>query len=275
MPTVEIPGESGRAPGASSGAPHVVRATGGLRLRSGPSREAPVVGGLADGAVVRVTARTGAWARLDGGYAHADFLRPLEREQGGGEALAAFTVDAVAAMFPFTPRGNIARNLPSVLDGLRHAGLADRPMGLMALATIRAESEGFVPVSEGRSRFNTRATPFDLYDAGTRIGRRLGNTEPGDGARFRGRGYVQLTGRFNYTRIGGQIGMDLVAEPERANEPETAGRILAQFLKNQESGIRAALAGDDLRRARRLVNGGSHGLGRFRDAFRRGERAVA
>jgi len=54
----------------------------------------------------------------------------------------------------------------------------------MALATIRAETEGFVPISEGVSRFNTADTPFDLYDAGTTIGQRLGNIHVGDGPAF-------------------------------------------------------------------------------------------
>jgi predicted chitinase len=99
---------------------------------------------------------------------------------------------------------------------------------------------------------------------------RLGNTQSGDGARFKGRGYVQLTGRFNYTRISAQIGIDLVASPSLANDPATAGAIIAQFLKNAEGPVRTALASNDLKRARRLVNGGSHGLDRFRDAYERG-----
>ena len=79
---------------------------------------------------------------------------------------------------------------------------------------------------------------------------------------------------FNYTRIGPQIGVDLVAAPEMANDPTTAGLILAQFLKNVETKVRAALADGNLRLARKLVNGGSHGLDRFEDAFERGQRAL-
>jgi predicted chitinase len=85
---------------------------------------------------------------------------------------------------------------------------------------------------------------------------------------------VQLTGRANYTRVGEQIGIDLTTNPDRANDPTIAGLILAQFLKNKESGIRAALSRRDLSRARKLVNGGSHGLERFVDAFERGERLL-
>jgi hypothetical protein len=186
------------------------------------------------------------------------------------DVLGFCTPDIVARMFPATPRGNIAANLPFVLAGLRAKGLTDRPMALMALATIRAETEGFVPISEGRSRFNTRNSPFDLYDGRAD----LGNTRPGDGPRLKGRGYVQLTGRANYTTIGPKVGVDLVANPDRANDPTTAGLILAQFLKDKEQRIRAAIQQGDLRAARRRVIVGSHGLDRFTDAFRRGERVI-
>lgn len=179
-------------------------------------------------------------------------------------------INCVSKMFPSTPRSNINTNLPFVLDGLRAERLTDREMLNMALSTIRAETSSFRPVSEGRSHFNTRSTLFDLYE-----GRRdLGNTQTGDGARFMGRGYVQLTGRRNYQRIGTQIGSNLIDTPDLANDPATAGRILARFLRNQDATIRAALSQDDLAAARKAVNGGSHGLSDFTDAYRRGERCL-
>lgn len=183
------------------------------------------------------------------------------------------SVEVVGQMFPATPRRNIQANLPHVLQSLVDADLVDRLMVLMALATIRAETEGFVPINEFRSRFNTSpgGQPFDLYDNR----RDLGNQGPPDGERFRGRGFIQLTGRSNYTRIGEKLGIDLVAAPERANEPDVAAAVLAAFLADKEQAIKTALAEDDLRQARRLVNGGSHGLARFSDAFRRGEALIA
>ena len=190
------------------------------------------------------------------------------------DILATVTDVKVKKMFPHTPIAPIKTNLPHVLNGLRHFGLTDKAMVLMALATIRAETEGFVPISEGKSRFNTDKAPFDLYEPGTSAGNRLGNTKAGDGARFKGRGYVQLTGRDNYTRIGTQLGVDLAANPDKANDPATAGLILAKFLKNKEAQVRAALAAKDLKQARKLVNGGSHGFDRFSDAFSLGEAAL-
>ncbi|MBL8663876.1 MAG: hypothetical protein JNM29_13660 [Candidatus Odyssella sp.] len=173
-------------------------------------------------------------------------------------------------MCPQTPRANIAANLPHVIAGLGEFALLDRPMFLMSVATILVETGVFKPIDEFVSKFNTApgGPPFALYDGRTDIG----NTQPGDGARFKGRGYVQLTGRANYRDIGARLGIALEASPEVANDPVQAGRIMAAFLKRAESKIRNALARGDLAGARKLVNGGSHGLAAFVEAFRRGER---
>jgi putative chitinase len=183
----------------------------------------------------------------------------------------AVTADVVGRMFPSTPLDNIKAHLPVVLEGLVSASLHERPMVLMALATIRAETEGFVPISEGPSRYNSSPGGhlFDLYDHRAD----LGNQGPPDGERFRGRGFVQLTGRANYARHGRAIGLGsrLVREPELANEPKIAADLLASFLKARERPIKEALLVRDLRTARRLVNGGAHGLDRFADCYERGE----
>jgi putative chitinase len=187
-------------------------------------------------------------------------------------AIPSISVQVVSQMFPVSPIGNIKANLPSVLDALVSAKLPDRAMVLMALGTIRAETESFQPISEGQSRFNTSPSgpPFDLYDNR----QDLGNTGAPDGANFRGRGFVQLTGRANYTRYASEISMDLVNNPELANDPHVAATLLARFLGNREARIREALAANDLATARRLVNGGSNGLDRFTDAFNRGLRLI-
>lgn len=65
-------------------------------------------------------------------------------------------------------------------------------------------------------------------------GRRdLDNTQPGDGFRFRGRGYVQITGRVNYRDWSQRLGMDLLADPDRvANDPSLAAKILVQGMRD-------------------------------------------
>ena len=196
-------------------------------------------------------------------------------EEGQAPSVAGgFTMDVVSKMFPHTRLDNIKANLPFVLNALAARNMDDKPMTLMALATIRAETEGFVPISEGQSRYNTSpgGRPFDLYDNR----RDLGNEGPDDGERFKGRGFIQLTGRANYRTHGQAIGLDdqLLNNPDLANDPETASKLLASFLYGKERSIKEALLENDLKRARRLVNGGSHGLDRFEDAFRRGQEAI-
>jgi putative chitinase len=77
------------------------------------------------------------------------------------------------------------------------------------------------PIDEygGTDYFNQR------YGPQTAVGKQLGNTEAGDGARFHGRGYVQLTGRTNYARAGKQVGADLLGDPDQAKNPPIAWRI--------------------------------------------------
>ncbi|WP_326533067.1 C1 family peptidase [Pseudorhodoferax sp.] len=176
-------------------------------------------------------------------------------------------VGDVSRLFPATRPANIARYLPYVEAALGAADLTDTAMVIGALGTIRAETEGFVPIAELPSKYNTPpgGAPFSLYD--TR--KDIGNGAPGDGERYRGRGFVQLTGKANYATYGKRIAIDLVGFPDRANAPEVAAVILAQFLADKATKFRAAVAAGDLRAARRLVNGGSHGLESFSDVFRR------
>lgn len=170
---------------------------------------------------------------------------------------------SVRRLFPATKPSNIARYLPYVCAALSALELTDRPMILGALGTIRAESEGFLPISEYPSQFNTKPglPPFSAYDG------RLGNNTPGDGARYRGRGFVQLTGKANYKTYSARIGIDLVGNPDWANAPEVASLLLASYLADHADAMRKSLAAGNHAAARKLVNGGSHGLDRFKSVF--------
>jgi putative chitinase len=182
------------------------------------------------------------------------------------------TPEIASKMVPGAPLGNIKNNLPIVVQALKNFGLTFPRIVLAAIATIRVEAGRFQPINEVISRFSTSPAgkPFDLYD----FRRDLGNTELGDGARYKGRGFVQLAGRANYNRFGKELGVDLESQPELANEPKIAAELLAAALKEHQTPIEQALAAGDFASARRAVNGRTHGLGEFTQSYQTGARLL-
>lgn len=90
-------------------------------------------------------------------------------------------------------------------------------------------------------------------------GRRdLGNTEPGDGSRYRGRGPIQITGRANYRRFGRRIGIDLERHPELAAIPSIGLHLALEYWKDRRLNVPAD--NDDVRAITLLINGGTNGL---------------
>ena len=185
----------------------------------------------------------------------------------GPDITGSVTVDKVMQMLPDTSRANVIRHLPDVLAALKACALGDRWMILMVLGTIYVETGQFAPIPEGISRYNTSpgGEPFDLYDDRTD----LGNEGPPDGATYKGRGFVQVTGRANYAKYS-VPGEDLVADPDLALNSVVASRILATYMKDRELAIRVASAEGNLADLRRLVNGGTNGLDTFSEAYCRG-----
>lgn len=153
-----------------------------------------------------------------------------------------FTAPQITALFPKArPQDRAA-----LLDGrdtLAAAGLLDPGHRLhVFLAQIGHESAGLTRCVESLvysrpetlmavwpSRFPSRAAALPFVRNPVALAERvyggrkdLGNSEAGDGARFIGRGWLQITGRANYRDIGRKIGIDLEATPERAAEPAIA-----------------------------------------------------
>ncbi|SEN10379.1 putative chitinase [Luteibacter sp. UNCMF331Sha3.1] len=85
---------------------------------------------------------------------------------------------------------------------------------------------------------------------------RMGNDQPGDGYKYRGRGYIQITGHDNYQAVGDALGMDLVNHPELAATPEGATRTTLKFWQDNMP----ADAREDVRRATHVINKGDVGL---------------
>ena len=76
---------------------------------------------------------------------------------------------------------------------------------------------------------------FKKYDPrfAPRKAKILGNTQPGDGAKYKGRGYIQLTGRDNYKKAGEALGLPLEKHPELVEKPEIAAQVAVWFWKNR------------------------------------------
>ncbi|HVQ35949.1 MAG TPA: peptidoglycan-binding protein [Pyrinomonadaceae bacterium] len=86
----------------------------------------------------------------------------------------------------------------------------------------------------------------------------LGNTQPGDGKRYKGRGPIQLTGRANYQRYGGLLGLDLINNPTVAATKEVGFRVAGQFWKL--NGLNPLADQQDFKQITKRINGGYNGL---------------
>jgi len=142
---------------------------------------------------------------------------------------------------------------PLVLQALDQQGINTLPAQIAAAATIQVEvGKRWQPIRElGSNNYFTR-----MYE-----GRQdLGNTEPGDGARYCGRGYIQITGRANYREFG------LEDSPEDALGEGVAAGVLALYFRRRKI-PRLAAAGEWIR-VRKAVNGGTNGLQTFLAAVR-------
>jgi putative chitinase len=162
------------------------------------------------------------------------------------------------------------------------------------LAHVYVESAGFTRLTENLnysskrltevwpSRFPTikSAEPYagnPVALAEKVYGGRLGNNLPGDGGKYLGRGFIQLTGKSNYKAAGDALGIDLVTKPEMVATHMIAAKTAAWFwdsrgcnqivdadrgevkLANIEANLNKNEA-DDVLQARKVVNGGTNGL---------------
>jgi putative chitinase len=131
------------------------------------------------------------------------------------------------------------------------------------LAQIAHESDGLSTTEE--------------YASGAAYeGRRdLGNTERGDGKRFKGRGLIQLTGRDNYRKYGARIGIDLIADPDKAADPATSLVLALEYWKHTRGGLNRFADRDDIITITEAINGGRNGLADRRHYLAKAKVAIA
>ena len=160
---------------------------------------------------------------------------------------------------------NVQRHWPGLRAACLEHGLADRASMTAVLATVVTEVASFEPINE----FGDAAYFTEHYE-----GRRdLGNTQPGDGVRYHGRGFIQLTGRANYRSYGQKLGVPLEDKPDLALDSSIAARVLARYFKDHN--IADAARQGDWKTVRKKVNGRLNGWDRFQVAVRKLEQAEA
>jgi predicted chitinase len=165
---------------------------------------------------------------------------------------------------------NVKSNLASIVESLKKRGITDDNYIKAVLGNVMKETGGknisedldYSKTSNERIRqvFGSRAagkTDEELnkiksnpqsmgefmYGAGTAIGRGMGNTEAGDGWKYRGRGFIQLTGKSNYAAASQAIFGDdtLVKNPDAVLDPKIAAQVVAWYMEKSKNRMQASM----------------------------------
>ena len=150
-----------------------------------------------------------------------------------------------------TPGGQYGES--SLLAAMSRAGIVDPTERAMFLAQMAHESGNF--------RYDEEIASGQAYEGRSD----LGNTQPGDGVRYKGRGYIQLTGRANYRDYGNRLGVDLENNPDLAKDPNIAADIAIAYWKERVD--RNAARAGDVRTVTKNINGGLNGLADRQNKF--------
>jgi predicted chitinase len=167
------------------------------------------------------------------------------------------TSDALRSIMPALPAAKSAAYLPSLDAAMTEFEIDAPPRAAAFLAQLAHESSQLRFMEEiwGPTAQQLR------YEPESTLATTLGNTQAGDGKRFKGRGPIQITGRANYQRFGGLLGVDLLSTPEQAALPELAFRIAGLYWSKKGLNELADQATDDaFREITRRINGGFNGL---------------
>ena len=155
----------------------------------------------------------------------------------------------------------------SEVDGIEHLLAAmgaagwGRRFTAYGLATAYHETAGTMqPIREYGSREYLRNN-YDVTGRRPATARKMGNTAPGDGVKYAGRGYVQLTWKSNYIKAGKALNRHLEDKPDDAMLPDVAARIMVEGMEH--GWFTGAKLGDfiragsapDFKGARRIING--------------------
>ena len=185
--------------------------------------------------------------------ARVDAPEPI-RTQVPGNTTGGVSVQQLRGIMPNLSTARAEMLLPHLNSAMAEAGINTPRRQAAFLAQLAHESVGL--------------TAFEEFASGAAYeGRRdLGNTQPGDGRRFKGRGPIQLTGRSNYRAAGAALGIDLENNPQRAADVDVGFRTAAWFWNSRNLNRYADASNFDAITYR--VNGGYNGKA-ARDAYYR------
>lgn len=136
---------------------------------------------------------------------------------------------------------------------------------LMEIFGVNRHSAAVTAAETARLANHPEAIAERVYGLGNpRKARELGNTEPGDGFRYRGNGVLQTTGRGNHRRVGAACGIDFEANPDLVTAPEHA--LKPALHEWSRSNLNSFADKNDIRTITLRINGGLNGL-REREAW--------
>jgi predicted chitinase len=155
------------------------------------------------------------------------------------------TDDELRQIMPNCPTARRTDYLPYIQQAMQEFAITTYWREAAFLAQLAHES--------GELRYMEEIASGAAYE-----GRKdLGNTQPGDGKRFKGRGPIQLTGRANYKKYGDLLGLDLIDNPTIAATPQVGFRIAGQFWKL--NGLNELADQQQFEKITRRINGGLNG----------------
>jgi putative chitinase len=190
-----------------------------------------------------------------GGWGFDSVLRVIERQIAEATARPfAITGDHLKQIMPNLPEAKRDAYLPFLAKALEDHEINTPRRAAAFLAQIAHESaelrfmqELWGPTAQQKK-----------YEPPSDLAKDLGNTQPGDGFRYRGRGPIQITGRANYKKYGELLGVDLVDNPDLAARPEYAFQIAGLFWSLR--GLNQLADAEDFSTITRRINGGLTGL---------------
>lgn len=164
------------------------------------------------------------------------------------------TVEQLRQIAPRLTEAKAREYLPLLMAAAAEAEITTFNRFTMFLANLLHESGEFRYMTElwGPTSAQKR------YEPPSTLAKRLGNTERGDGFRYRGRGVIQVTGRDNYRQAGKALGIDLESDPDKAAQPATAFRIAGWYWT--KNNINRLCDKNDFHAVVKAINGGYNGL---------------